>query len=298
MVYFGCTKVDRGHIMAKRWSFNEDYIVGKFCSEDPYMVATDDRLLELIERLDQAGVNPRSRLAVKKRLGYFTDLFLGFDMSQTPKQVRAIYEVLNNEGRENHLSQVLEYINNRSQCEDPIVDMACLVGEPDDLSHMVHTAKGRKFIDVLEDYIQNSGIRPKSRIYNDVGMKQETYSAIRRGKYKTVSRENVYRLCFGLRLNYDDATKLMGSCGLAFRGDSVLDAVVEYFLKQGPTKGSVNRLVKKENKPEDENTNKKEKTKEQACYIYDTILIDADLVESKVPELFWGFCEGDDRDDD
>ena len=77
----------------------------------------------------------------------------------------------------------------------------------------------------------------------------ETYSAIRRGKYKTVSRENAYRLCFGLRLNYDDAIKLMGSCGLAFRGDSVLDAVVEYFLKQGPTKGSVNRLVKKENKP-------------------------------------------------
>lgn len=107
--------------MAKRWSFNEDYIVGKFCSEDPYMVATDDRLLELIERLDQAGVNPRSRLAVKKRLGYFTDLFLGFDMSQVPKQVRAIYEVLNNEGHENHLSQVLEYVkvNGRNHTSQP-----------------------------------------------------------------------------------------------------------------------------------------------------------------------------------
>jgi hypothetical protein len=168
------------------------------------------------------------------------------------------------------------------------------------LTHMVHKAKGRKFIDVLEDYIQRSGIRPKSRIYRDVGIKQETYSSIRRGKYKNVSRENVYRLCFGLRLRYDDAMVLINSCGYSFRGDSVLDSVVEYFLMQGPTEVSVNKIYENEDDNIDNersNKRKRQKSKEQICYIYDTYLIDADLQESKVPELFWGFQDGDDQDE-
>ena len=95
-------------------------------------------------------------------------------------------------------------------------------GTATDLTHMVHKAKGRRFVDVLEDLIGESCIRPKTRIYSDVGMKQDTFSAIRRGKYSTISRENVFRICVGLRLNYDNATMLMKSCGIIFREEPYL----------------------------------------------------------------------------
>jgi hypothetical protein len=82
-------------------------------------------------------------------------------------------------------------------------------------------------------------------------------------------------LCFGLRLNYDEAVKLIRSGGYAFRDDSVLDVVVEFFLRKGPQKADVNR------------EKVKGKYIEKICYSYDTILIDSDLLESNESVLFW-----------
>jgi len=130
------------------------------------------------------------------------------------------------------------------------------------LVNMVHTARGRRFVDVLEDLIRESCIRPKTKIYSDVGMKQDTFSSIRRGKYPTISRENVFRICFGLRLNYDNATMLMRSCGIIFREEQVLDTVVEYHLKKGPTK------------------------RDGEFFKYDCELIDTDLLDSGTNTLF------------
>ena len=117
-------------------------------------------------------------------------------------------------------------------------------------------------MDVLEDLIRESCIRPKTKIYSDVGMKQDTFSSIRRGKYPTISRENVFRICFGLRLNYDNATMLMRSCGIIFREEQVLDTVVEYHLKKGPTK------------------------RDGEFFKYDCELIDTDLLDSGTNTLF------------
>lgn len=286
--------------MAQRWLFEEDYIVCKYCLENRWAFSSDVEIELIKSLLEQAGFSSRSNVAIKQRARNYDYLIGGGDFSYVPKQVQTIYGILTGEEFKNHFSEVQAFIKQKSRRREDLVEFESFMQTPDDSIHMVHTAKGRKFIDVLENYIQNSGIRPKSRIYSDIGMKQETYSAIRRGKYPTVSRENVYRLCFGLRLRYEDAIILINSCGYAFRGDSVLDSVVEYFLIQGPTEDSVNIVYENnDNNNKDENANKKDKKrKEQICYIYDTDLIDADLLESKVPALFWGSRRGDDRDDD
>ena len=83
-------------------------------------------------------------------------------------------------------------------------------------------------------------------------------------------------------MHFDDAVILMKSCGCTFEDSEVLDNVVEYFLRQGPTKKKWY----------------KSKGKETFCYIYDTDLIDADLCESKAAPLFWGARRGDDKDDE
>lgn len=285
--------------MAQRWSFSEDFIIAKFCKEHRYLYIDGELFEELISILHQNGFSSRSETAVRKRAKDFMYLFSGEDSPYVSNQEKMIYGVLNNEGYESHLKELKVFIEENQQAYDNQT-LEFLNESQSDLTHMVHKAKGRKFIDVFEYYIQHSGIRPKSKIYREIGMKQETYSSIRRGKYKNVSRENVYRLCFGLRLRYDDAMVLINSCGYSFRGDSVLDSVVEYFLRQGPTKESVNKIYEDEddnNDNERSNKSKRRKSKEQICYIYDTFLIDTDLQESKVPELFWGFQEGDDQDE-
>ena len=145
-------------------------------------------------------------------------------MQYIPKQVRELHRVLTSEEyNHDHRQELISYIADRQQCAT-LIDVQDFSFKPEtNLTNMVHTAKRRRFVDVLEDLIGESGIRPKTKIYSDVGMKQDTFSSIRRGKYSTISRENVFRICFGLRLSYDSATMLMRSCGIIFREELVLD---------------------------------------------------------------------------
>jgi hypothetical protein len=249
----------------KRWSFREDYLVGKFCEDHKYMFIEGELLDELIEMLADAGFSFRSRNAVMKRARYYLPLTFGQDeyVKHIPKQVRELYRVLTSEEyNSDHREKLAAYITNKNQ--HTILDDAqdAVFGSATDLTRMVHTAKGPRFVDVLENLIGESCIRPKTKIYSDVGMKQDTFAAIRRGKYSTISRENVFRICFGLRLSYDSATMLMRSCGIIFREELVLDTVVEYHLKKGPTK------------------------REGEFFKYDCELIDTDLMDSGVETLF------------
>lgn len=270
--------------MAQRWSLGEDFIIAKFCQEQQYLDICDNLLDELIDRLRQKGFSSRSKSAISKRARDFTYLFRGWEPEYVAKQVKQIYGLLSNEGYNNHLKELKERITERQQAsiEGTSGNLDFLNSPADQNIHMIHRIQGRKFVDVLEDYIANSGIKPRSRMYRDVGMSEDTFSAIRRGKYKAVSRENLFRICFGLRLKYDDAVILMKSCGCALQDSNVLDCVVEYFLRKGPTVDCVY----------------KDKGKEKICYIYDTFQIDADLIESGASELFWGFRKGDDKDDE
>jgi hypothetical protein len=266
MITMKASNIKGGCYSMKRWSFREDYIVGKFCENHKYMFIERELLDELVEALAEAGFSFRSPRAVQQRTRYYLSLALRQDVLYIPKQVRELYRVLTSEEyNSDHREKLAAYIVNKNRHTglDDVQDVA--FGTATDLTHMVHKAKGRRFVDVLENLIEESCIRPKTRMYSDVGMKQDTFSTIRRGKYSTISRENVFRICFGLRLNYDNATMLMRSCGIIFREELVLDTVVEYHLKKGPTR-------------RDELDRK--------LFQYDCELIDTDLLDSGVETLF------------
>jgi hypothetical protein len=266
--------------MAQRWTMAEDHIIYKYCVENRWAFSGDDEIESMKSLLEEAGFSRRSDLAIKKRAREYDSLIGGWYSPYTTSQIRSRYEIFASEHYRNHYIELQSFIKQKNNCEKERDELDVLAQPYDNLHHMVHVAKGRKFIDVLEDYIHDSGIKPRSRVYRDVNMSEDSFSAIRRGKYKTISRENIFKICFGLRLHYDDAVILMKSCGYALQEGEILDSVVEYFLRQGPTKKSWYKY----------------QGKEVSCYIYDTDLIDADLCESKKPPLFWGARRGDDKD--
>ena len=268
-------------IMSKRWTMAEDLIIYKYCVENRWAFSSDIEIEWMKALLIDAGFTSRSDIAIKKRAREYDSLIGGWYSSYTTNQIRSRYQIFASEHYKKHYRELQSFIKQKNNCEKKQDDLSLLVESSDNLYHMVHVAKGRKFLDVLEDYIQCSGIKPRSKMYRDVNMSEDSFSAIRRGKYKTISRENIFKICFGLRLHYDDAVILMKSCGCALQEGEVLDSVVEYFLRQGPRKKIWYKY----------------KGKELSCYIYDTDLIDADLCESKVPPLFWGARRGDDKDD-
>ena len=247
----------------KKWSLREDYIVCKFCEEHKQQFIEDALLDEVINILETEWCPLRSSNAVQKRARYYLLLALGQDAEYIPAQVHKVYNVLANEQYTSDYRETLKaYLAQKNS--NTFVDGE--IGVPGEsinsLTHMVHTPKGRRFIDVLEDFIQESQITPKSSIYRDIGMKQNTSVSIRQGKYATVSRENIFRICFGLRLDFDKASLLMKSCGISLRDNEAMDTVVEYHLKQGPTK-----LYK-------------------GIHKYDCELIDIDLLDSGAKTLF------------
>ena len=268
--------------MALRWTMAEDYIIYKYCVKNRWAYSSDIEIEWIKALLDDAGFSCRSNVAIKKRAREYDCLIAGEYFPYTTNQIRERYEIFTSEYYKKHYTELQAFIKQKNQLKKSLIDFDISGLTADNTIQMVHTAKGRKFIDVLEDYIKDSGIRPRSRIYRDINMSEDSFSAIRRGKYKTVVRENIFKICFGLRLNFDDAMILMNSCGCTFEYSEVLDNVVEYFLKQGPTKKIWYKY----------------KGKELSCYIYDTDLIDADLCESKAPPLFWGARRGDDKDDE
>jgi hypothetical protein len=190
---------------------------------------------------------------------------LAFDQNAgyIPAQVHKLYTVLTSEQyTSDHREALKAYLAKKNSNTFTSGEIDAFGESANSLTHMVHTPKGRRFIDVLEDFIQESQITPKSSIYRDIGMKQNTYASIRQGKYATVSRENIFRICFGLRLHYDKADILMKSCGISLRDNEAMDTVVEYHLKQGPTK------------------------LDKGIYKYDCELIDVDLLDSGANTLF------------
>ena len=81
-------------IMAKRWSFEEDYIVCTFCRDEYYEHLYDQRLLALMIKLEDAGFGLRSSGAVSKRMNYYLYMFDRFDVSYIPRQCRNISRAL------------------------------------------------------------------------------------------------------------------------------------------------------------------------------------------------------------
>ena len=245
--------------MAKRWSFKEDYIVCKYSYEHRWKDLSSEELNFLMLKLKEDGFDSRSESAIIKRTRDFQMLFIGVNASRVPNQVIAIHQGfcsrLNNPDLTNRIKSYIEETFDpnaaTSIVADPTID---LVSNHDDLTNLVYKIEyASTFPMVLQKLIDKKGFKKYKEIYDAISMKQDTFSSILRGKYADVKRENVFRLCVGLKLSIDEAEELMESAGLCFRNGYMLDTVIKANI--------VNEC-------------------------YDTFYIDSELCENKVPTLF------------
>ena len=178
--------------MAKRWSFEEDYIVCKFCLENEYENIGCWFLEELAERLAKVGFAPRSKVALSKRAQDFICLIRGGEAPYAVKQVRAVYEALKDKEKNCEIYKSIreriqqEYNPNLRYAMEEPTDKAVTDGfcESDHALHMVHTIDFKTtFPMVLQKYIDKKGIKVYSKMCRRIGMKPDTFSSILRGRY-------------------------------------------------------------------------------------------------------------------
>jgi hypothetical protein len=89
-----------------------------------------------------------------------------------------------------------------------------------------------------------------------IGMKPDTFSAILRGKYGDVKKDNVLRICVGLELSVSEAEELLNSAGFMLSNAVMTDVVIKACLWERQ---------------------------------YNVVVINSELYENNVPMLFQGF---------
>ena len=164
--------------MAQRWSMAEDYIIYKYCVENRWAFSSDVEIEMMMLILKESGFSQRSCIAIRKRALEYDCLIAGGYSPYVTSQIRDRYEIFSSEHYRNHYRELQSFMKQKTHFEKGVENLNILTQPVDNLHHMVHVAKGRKFFDVLEDYIKDSGIRPRSKMYRDVNMSEDSFSAI------------------------------------------------------------------------------------------------------------------------
>jgi hypothetical protein len=118
-----------------------------------------------------------------------------------------------------------------SKILDDTSPLTSFTKKPSDALEMVRTIDYKStFPMVLQKYVDLKGIKKYSTMCRGIGMKPDTFSAILRGKYKEVKKDNALRICVGLKLHVNEAEELLKSAGLAFSDGDMTDVVIKAFL--------------------------------------------------------------------
>jgi len=245
--------------MSKRWSLNEDIIVCKYCIENPWAYRSEDDVETMVSKLEEAGFEVRSRSAVLKRAYAYEILLENRLLPSIPRQIIMVYGMMSSD-RAERFQEVKSYIrevykpNENTEIIDESDELLNLTEKNNDLHDFKHTIEYHQtFPMVLQKYIDLKMIKKHSSMCRRIGMKPDTFSAILRGKYKEVKKENVLRLCIGLELNVEQAGELLNSAGFVLSDSLMTDVVIKYCLMSRE---------------------------------YNVVIINSELYENKAPMLF------------
>ena len=161
-------------------------------------------------------------------------------------------EFYRNPERRNRIKSCIKELYNPTAVETAESDLPNL-SAPTTTEFIYKLNYSESFPMVLQKYLDKKGITKYNQVYNAIYMKQDTFSSILRGKYKEVKKENVFRLCIGLKLTLDEAEDLLKSASFSFSPGNMLDVVIKANI--------INRC-------------------------YDPFLIDEELEENKTKVLF------------
>lgn len=245
--------------MAKTWSFEEDYIVGKFCSKIEKWYVLEQEIDRLMDLLANAGFTSRSKQAVSMRVRQYQSLRWDNVQSYAPQQVKDVFDAFSRDSQEMRLA-IKSDVEQSYNPEEIVVET---IEEANSLQELSKLSNGlvqfiatidfnQTFPMVLQKYLDLKGLKNRD-VYRRIYMKADTFSTILRGKYDTVKKENVMRLCVGLQLTVMEAEELMASAGYLFSEAIKTDVIVKACLEHR---------------------------------IYSPTCIDIELYENKVPVLF------------
>ena len=251
--------------MAQRWSFEEDYIVCRFC-RDEYFHAVFEKPEETIKyRLERSGFGSRTIGAVKKRMEYFMHLFFKSALINTPRQVEGIFTALENRNQSKEEYQRLEcaLAKRRKELKESGAEyLDCLYDTVlTNNSGLIYYTKGLSFQRLLFQYIDERNISDVDA-YTKSEVSRFVFSQIRSDENKHVSKETVLCFCFGLQLTYEQSEILLKTAGYAFSTFDDFDLLVgEYILERK----------------------------------YDIYVVNAQLHERKLPLLFGSYKDYEDE---
>lgn len=210
-----------------KWAFIEDYIVCKFYLSN--VESWREQIDEVMMNLKQNDYGNREKGSVKMRIQNFEALHADGRLSNVAAQSKNIYNVLITKVRNPNLCNELQtYINENYICADTKVSSFSALSD-DAHSFIALEPLGPSFQEVLFEMIDSRGMKD-SEVYNRSYVRKDTFSLIRSGK-RVASKKTIKQLCFGLKLSYDEAVKLMASAGYAFSNNNLSDVIVAYFLK-------------------------------------------------------------------
>ncbi len=223
--------------MAQRWSINEDIIICKYCLANPWAYSSDVDVEGMVSLLEELVGSTRSMGAVKKRAYDYELLRELYERPNIPAQVIHVHETLvsmKSERYQRVKNYIREFYNSTESTNDVHDDLSVFEGGPSDLTHQKRTIDYKStFPMVLQKYVDLKGIKKHVEMCKRIGMSADTFSAILRGKYKEVKKENVLRICVGLELHVYEAEELLKSAGFCFADGDMTDVVVKAHLWDG-----------------------------------------------------------------
>ena len=222
--------------MAKKWSFEEDYIVGSFWMEKRRYFFSKDDMKELMGRLEEEGFTSKNEKSVLRRVQQYRVVCRGNTNIHVPRRIRDIAEALGREQQE--MRMVLKRDIAKNYTPSGIVADEAVATESlyalnlrlNDLTHLAHQIDQKQMLHgVLQKYLGLKGLKNKD-VYEAIKMKPDTFSKIVCGRYKKVQKINILRLCIGLRLTIQEAEEVMESAGYDFSPSIIEDVIVKYCI--------------------------------------------------------------------
>jgi len=247
--------------MAQRWSLKEDLLVCRFCLEKEGKTIKNELLDELVERLSANGFE-RSKATVDVRAESYVRLLNDEEVSKATNQMKDVAKAVFGRVKNKDLYSAIERSVKESYVPDALVvetieeakTLQVFSGANSHLNSFLHKIDFElTFPMVLLKFMDKKGIKKNRDVYKPIDMKADTFSAILNGKYDTVKKDNVLRLCVGLKLTLDEAEEFMASAGYLFSNGIKKDVVVKACLKEK---------------------------------VYDPFVIDDELMENNAPTLF------------
>lgn len=209
------------------WRFEEDYIVCKFYLQhvDSWKTYIDELMIEL--RHNDFG--NRDKGSVRMRIQNYEALHAAGRLSNAANQSKNIYNALMLKSENPNLYNALQtYINENYICNDT-KESIFTTSPANTHSFIPLEPLGPSFQEVLFEMIDSRNMKD-SEVYNRAFIRRDTFSLIRSGK-RGASKKTIKQLCFGLKLSYVEAVRLMESAGYAFSNNDLSDVIVAYFLK-------------------------------------------------------------------